>query len=149
MSSIRISRRSGFPPFGKTVESTLGSLGLLAVRLVFGYGILLHGLPKIQNPFHWGDKAGIPSFFQLLAALGEFGGGLALIVGLLTRLGALGMMITMLVAIFTAHRSHPFVANGGGPSFETAALYAAVALLMVIAGPGRVSLDWKLFGDHD
>ncbi|RYG40832.1 DoxX family membrane protein, partial [bacterium] len=78
MAAIRISRRQGFPLFGNTVEDGLGSLGLLVIRLVFGYGILLHGLPKIQNPFHWGDKMGLPAFLQLLAALAEFGGGLAL-----------------------------------------------------------------------
>ncbi|HEX9000087.1 MAG TPA: DoxX family protein [Blastocatellia bacterium] len=123
--------------------------GLLLVRLVFGLGIAQHGWGKIQKPFTWmGADAPVPGFLQALAALSEFGGGIALILGLLTPLALLGLTITLLVAITTVHlkAGHPFVARGGGPSYELAALYLAVSLLVLFAGPGRLSLDAKLFG---
>jgi len=69
-------------------------------------------------------------------------------IGLLTPLALLGLVITMIVAITTVHLNagHPYVARGGGLSYELAALYLAVSLLALIAGPGKLSLDAKLFG---
>ena len=125
------------------------ALGLLLVRLVFGGALVLHGLGKIQNPFHWMDRmpAPAPGIFQGLAALSEFGGGLALIVGLLTPLACLGIISTMVVAFAKVHlpAGNPFVANGGA-SFETVAFFAVVALALLVSGPGALSLDARLFG---
>ena len=93
--------------------------------------------------------APIPGFFQFLAAISEFGGGLALILGLLTRLGSLGLVFTMLVAasthMFMFH--DPFVnTTGQGGSFELPLLYFTIALLFVVNGPGKFSLDKLIFG---
>ena len=134
--------------FGNFVGGN-GALGLLIVRIVFGAGIMLHGLGKIQHPFSWmGPGARMPAALQALAALSEFGGGLALMLGLLVPLAMFGLVCTMAVAIFTVHipRGDAFVARGGGGSFELAALYLSVALLMILLGPGTLSLDAKLFG---
>jgi putative oxidoreductase len=123
--------------------------GLLVVRVVFGLGIAQHGWGKIQHPFNWmGPDAPVPGFLQALAALSEFGGGIALIFGLLTPLAMFGLAVTMIVAITTVHlkAGDPFVARGGGRSYELAAVYLAVSLLALIAGPGQISLDAKLFG---
>jgi putative oxidoreductase len=121
--------------------------GLLILRVLAGLGLMAHGFPKIQNPFGWmGPGAPIPGFFQFLAAFSEFGGGLALIVGLLTPVAALGIMATMLVAAFTAHASHPFV--GGPPSKEPALSYFTIALTLLLTGPGTLSLDKNLFGKN-
>ncbi len=54
------------------------SVGLLLLRLVVGLAFMFHGYGKIQHPFGWmGPNAAIPPFFQALAAISEFGGGLA------------------------------------------------------------------------
>ena len=124
------------------------ALGLLLARLVFGVGIAFHGWSKIQNPFGWmGPDAPVPGALQALAALSEFGGGVALILGLLTPLAMFGLACTMLTAITTVHlaQGHPFVARGG-PSYELATLYLGFAVLMIIAGPGKYSVDAILFG---
>jgi putative oxidoreductase len=128
-----------------TYTDSRGSIALLLLRLVVGVAFVLHGLPKIQNPFGWA-KDGFPPFLQALAALSEFGGGLALIVGLLTPLAMFGLLCTMLVAAWThASQGAPWV-GAGGPSYELAALYAVIALAFVLIGPGRFSLDALLFG---
>ena len=97
----------------------LGSVGLLLLRLVMGAAFVLHGWPKIQNPLGWmGPQASVPAIFQALAALAEFGGGMALIVGLLTRLASLGIATNMIVALAIVHlpQGDPFVSKtGGGP----------------------------------
>ena len=126
----------------------LGSMGLLWLRLVMGAAFLFHGWPKIQNPFGWmGSEAPVPGILQALAALAEFGGGMALIVGLLTRLASLGIATNMVVALAMVHLPHgdPFVSKGGGPSYELAAVYLACAVLFLVLGAGRVSLDALLF----
>ena len=130
-------------------HSTLADLALVLIRVVAGFAFMLHGWGKIQNPFGWmGPDAFAPGIFQALAALSEFGGGLAWILGLLTPLASLGVASTMAVA-FSFHavvRGDPFVSMTGGPSFELAAVYFCIALLLLVVGPGRLSVDRPLFG---
>ena len=124
-----------------------GAAGLLIIRLVFGLGIMLHGWQKIQSPggpMGWmGPQSSVPGFLQGLSTAAEFSGGLGIIVGLLTPLAALGLTCNMLVALCMVHlhNSHPFVGGHGQPSSESAADYLAVALLLLLTGPGAWSLD--------
>ncbi len=126
----------------------LGSVGLLLLRFVMGVAFMLHGWGKIWNPLHWmGPDAPIPAALQLLAAVAEFGGGIGLTVGGLTRLASLGIATVMGVALSVVHwpMGHPFVGAPGGPSYELPAVYLACALLFLILGPGRISVDALLF----
>jgi putative oxidoreductase len=126
----------------------VGSVGLLLLRVVMGVAFMFHGWPKIQNPLGWmGPEAPVQGILQALAALAEFGGGMALIVGLLTRLASLGIMSNMIVALGMVHLPHgdPFVSRTGGRSYELAAVYLACAVLFVLLGPGRFSGDAILF----
>ena len=127
----------------------VGALALLLVRLVMGLAFLLHGWPKIQNPRGWMDAMGgssVPSFLQALAALAEFGGGIALILGLLTPIAAFGLVCQMLGAFLLVHlpQGHPFVSQGG-PSYELPLVYLVVAIVLIARGPGKWSLDALLF----
>ena len=123
------------------------SLGLLALRVIAGLAMMQHGWGKIQNPFGWmGPDATMPGFLQALAALSEFGGGLAWVLGLLTPLASLGILSTMVVAAYThISRGDPWVGTGG-PSYELALGYLSIAILLILAGAGRFSLDAMLFG---
>ena len=127
------------------------SVPLLLLRLVVGLAFMFHGYGKIQHPFGWmGPNATIPPFFQALAAISEFGGGLAWILGALTPLASFGVACTMTVAVWmTATVFHlPFVSQKGGGACELPATYLCVALLLLLAGPGRFSLDQILFGER-
>ena len=126
----------------------IGSVGLLLLRLVMGVAFMLHGWGKIQSPLSWmGPDAAVPAVLQASAALVEFGGGMALIAGLLTRLASLGIASNMVGALALVHLPHgdPFVGRPGGSSYELAAVYLACAVLFLLLGPGRVSVDAFLF----
>jgi putative oxidoreductase len=126
-----------------------GAFGLLLVRLVVGAAFVLHGWPKIHDPLHWMDQAPSPppSALQALAAVSEFGGGIALILGLLTPLAALAIAGTMIGALAMVHlpQGHSFV-DPFGPSFELPAVYLATMIMLLLVGPGVLSADACLFG---
>ena len=133
--------------FGQFVGGR-GAVGLLLLRLVAGSALMLHGWPKIQHATSWmGPAAPVPGFLQFLAAFSEFFGGLAFLAGLLTPLAALGVAATMLTALITVHFKHgdPFVSMHG-ESFESPLGYLAIAMVMLLTGPGALSLDSLLFG---
>ena len=126
-----------------------GGLALLLVRLVMGIAFILHGWPKIQNPMGWMNAMGssVPSFLQALAVLAEVGGGIGLILGLLTPIAAFGLVCQMLGALILVHfpQGHAFVSQSG-PSYELPLVYLVVSILLIALGPGKWSLDAKLFG---
>lgn len=135
-------------PLYWSTADTRTSVGLLLLRLVAGLAFVLHGWGKIQSPFSWmGPDAPVPGFLQFLAAISEFGGGILWLLGLLTPLASLGILFVMLGALFTVHfpQGQPFVGGDGG-NFELPMVYLAVALLFLLAGPGRFSLDAQFFG---
>ena len=82
--------------------------------------------------------APLPGFTGPATALVEFFGGLALIAGLLTRLSAFGLAITMVGAISLVHIGNGFF-NPTGVEFPLALLGATVAL--AVNGAGQYSLD--------
>ena len=132
-------------------QPALASAVLFALRLVVGTAFIIHGWQKVQTPFSWmGPQSSVPGLFQFLAALSEFSGGIAWIIGLLTPLAALGIGCTMTVAVYLhAIVLHdPFVNLTGGRSFELASAYLCIAVLLLVLGPGRFSLDAKVFGER-
>lgn len=133
-------------------QSNKASMALLILRLVVGVAFMFHGWGKIQAPFSWmGPEAPVPGIFQFLAALSEFGGGLAWVLGALTSLASLGIGFTMLVATYMhmVVMKDPFVASGPGQaSYELALVFLAVSVVFFIMGPGKYSVDAKLFGTN-
>lgn len=135
------------------VLQTKAGLGSLAIRVPVGIVLAAHGGQKLFGWFggyglegtgQWMESIGLaPGFLMaLLAGSVEFFGGLALILGLLTRPAALLTAFTMLVAIFTAHISHGlFISNGG---FEYALILFAATLALTFQGAGCFSVDNRL-----
>lgn len=135
--------------FSASKHGVFADLALLLLRVVAGAAFVQHGWPKIQKPFSWmGPDAFAPGVFQALAALAEFGGGIAWVLGLLMPLASVGIASTMAVAFWlhAVMKGDPFVSAGGGASYELAAVYFCISMLLLVMGPGRLSLDRKLFG---
>jgi putative oxidoreductase len=126
-------------PASRRVNATL-----LLLRLVAGVAFMMHGWGKIQMPVSWmGPQATTPGWLQFLAALSEFGGGLAWVIGLLVPLASFGIACTMAVAVYL-HMivlKDPFVNLTGGNSYELGLIFFSIALFLMVQGPGRYSLD--------
>lgn len=116
---------------------------LSLLRIASAYMFILHGTAKFFS-FPVAMGGGAPSGIYLVAAILEVGGGLLLLLGLLTRPVAFILSGQMAVAYFMAHASQGNalfpIANGG----ESAALFSFVFLYLAAAGGGAWSLD-KLF----
>lgn len=138
--------------FQPTAQTNFASTALLVLRLIAGIAFIIHGWGKIQSPIGWlpvNAPIHIPPFFQLLAAVSEFAGGISWILGLVTPLASFGMSITMLVAA-SVHLfvfKDPFVTTSGGTSYEPALGYFAIAFVLMAVGPGKFSLDRFIFGE--
>lgn len=123
-------------------------LGLALVRFGFGLSMALaHGLGKLASAegFVGGlAKSGFPAptLFGWAAILSELVGGLLLALGLLTRVAALFLLGTMGVAAFLVHAADPYQRK------ELALAYALVSIAVLVAGPGRFSLDALLSGQR-
>lgn len=87
----------------------------------------------------------IPAVFAFLAIAAEFGGSLLLLAGAATRVAALGIGVTMIVAALKVHVANGFFmnwyGNQAGEGFEYHILAAAIALALVITGGGKASVD--------
>lgn len=120
----------------------LQPLGLLALRLVLGAIMIAHGYPKVfgglQHEAAFVRSLGMPAWLGYVSALGEFFGGILLIVGLLTRFAALVTLVDMLVAIFAVHFKHGFTAEG---NYQFPLSLAVIAFALILSGGGPISID--------
>jgi putative oxidoreductase len=120
----------------------LQPVALLALRLVLGAIMIGHGYPKVfgglSRHVHLVSGLGLPGWLAYLSAAAEFLGGIALVLGLITRLAALAIVIDMAVAIGKVHwKSGLLGANG----YEFPLACAAMACALIFFGAGPIALD--------
>jgi putative oxidoreductase len=123
---------------------------LLAVRVVVGIILMAHGAQKVFGAFGGPGLSGVMGpqgpggggAIGLLVAIGEFFGGLGLLVGFLTRFSAAANLVIMLGAIALVHGKNGFFAQGGGYEYNLALI--GLLLPLLIAGPGPFALGRHL-----
>lgn len=123
---------------GSGGSDSLSDLGLLILRLFAGLALAFaHGLGKIPPSgfAEWMTGSGMPMIFVWLCVIAEFGGGILLALGLLTRPAAFLIAGNMVAALLIAHTSDPF------SGMELALFFLAAAVLFVLTGAGRYSVD--------
>jgi putative oxidoreductase len=143
------------------IASTTDDFAITILRLAMGVVFFAHGAQKMLGWFggygfsgtmgFFTHQMGIPAPFAFLAICAEFFGGLGLLVGLLGRIAAFGIMCNMLVAVALVHRQNGFFMNWAGnqkgEGYEYHLLAIAVALVIIIRGSGALSIDRFLTND--
>ena len=134
--------------------NTLQPWGVFLLRLVLGVAMIYNGWDKVypEGGFHAGHSTitaldhfckfvvtlGLPYWLGYVSAFVEVVGGLCLILGLFTRFFGLLIAGNMLVAIATVNRHHGYT----GSQYSIA--LTAIALVLLLTGPGRWALDRRL-----
>ncbi|MDB6123252.1 MAG: hypothetical protein JWQ71_2245 [Pedosphaera sp.] len=143
-----------------TLLKTNDGITPLIARLTLGLVMFPHGAQKV---FGWFGGYGfsatmnsftgqmhIPALFAFLAIAAEFAGSLGLITGFLSRVAALGIAVNMLAAMLMVHAPHGFFMNWAGnqkgEGFEYHLLAFGLALVVIISGGGKWSVDRLLAG---
>jgi putative oxidoreductase len=129
----------------KPVEKFGQCMLLLALRLLYGGQFILTGHGKLANldqttQFFVSLHLPAPGFQAVLVGCTEFFGGILLVLGLGTRLAALPLTISMIVAYLTAERAEAFKSLDNFTS-ATPFQFLLACLLLMAFGPGRVALD--------
>ena len=147
----------------RTLMTTQPRVSLLLVRLMLGIVMFPHGAQKVLGWWGGGGLSatvegftthmGIPLVFAWLAVAAEFLGSLGLIVGLLTRVAAFGIGVNMVVAAVMVHVKNGFFMNWmgkqAGEGYEYHVLAVAAAVVLMIDGGGKASLDHALTAGRD
>lgn len=128
------------------------SFQILLLRLILGAVVFAHGAKKLPGWFggsgfnatlnSFEENLGIPPILGFLAIISEFFGGMFLALGLLTRISALAIGITMAVAVFSVHWADGFFLPRG---IEFALTLMIISIVIFFSGPGKFSLDQKFF----
>ena len=128
-------------------------LCLLVVRLVLAWIFVYHGSRRL---FDWFDGPGIHAsapyfansahlhpgeFFAVLSGVIEFGGGIALAIGLFSRLAGAAIFGDMMMAIITVTWANGINATGGNSGYELNLALGFLALVAAVFGSGRFSVD--------
>jgi len=158
-----------FPIFTSAERAIGGSIDLrilsrwaaLPLRLIVGYGFIVHGYAKLsRGPETFAavlHTLGVPApfLFAWLTTLVELIGGAAILIGAFVPIVSLPMAVVLLTALFTVHLHYGFfsvklveVAEGGtkfGPvGYEIILLYLASLGALVLGGAGPLSIDqWR------
>jgi len=138
-----------------SLVKTRSSASLLIARLTLGFVMFPHGAQKALGWFGGYGFEGTMGFFTnmmhvpaplaFLAIAAEFAGSLGLIFGLFGRVAAFGIASNMVVAILTVHAANGFFMNWEGKQpgegFEYHLLVLGLALITILFGAGKASLD--------
>ncbi|MBO0692777.1 MAG: DoxX family protein [Acidimicrobiaceae bacterium] len=136
--------------FGVRSSSLPKDLALLAARAALTWIFIYYGSGKLFGAFNQGGIHGTAqyfshaaglnpgTFFAVVGGLIEFGGGIAMALGLATRLAGLALFGDMVVAMVTITWATGLNSN---PGYQVNIAVAALALVMVFLGSGRFSLD--------
>ena len=129
----------------REIVAPMAGWGLVPLRLVVGLAFLMHGGQKlfvygVSGTSAFFGSLGIPAPLAaaVLVSLVEFLGGVALLLGFLTRWAALLLACDMIVAIVTVHIRHGFFVPEG---IEFPLILLGATLTLLLAGPGAAAID--------
>lgn len=123
--------------------------GQVFLRVILGLTFFIHGISKFQggigNTAGFFDSLGIPGFMAYIVAGIELIGGLAVILGLGTRIVSVLFAVIMAGAIFTAKLSAGFLGNGQAAGYELDLALLAMSVYLACTNRIALSLDNMIF----
>jgi len=120
-------------------EKILTDVVFIGLRSAIGVIFIVHGIGKFNLGFaDFLSNIGLPPEMQIPIALAELVPGILLVFGVLSRLSASLLCIIMLGAIFHVKGAQSLTGDGG---VELELILLASSLVIMIAGPGRISLS--------
>jgi len=123
---------------GEIKEKILNDIVFLGLRSTLGTIFIIHGIAKFNPGFsNFLTNIGIPVEMQIPIALAELVPGIFLVLGIFSRLSSVTITIIMLGAIFLVKGAQSLTGDKG---VEFDLILLAVSLLVMITGPGRISL---------
>jgi putative oxidoreductase len=147
-----------------TAQTDLAEGALMLLRVFTGICFIRHGWPKLRNLKTWATAMQTPQWLCFLSAFSMWGAGIVLIPGLLTPLAALAILVSMAYAMVLEIASgFPFIGPdpyqipagdyagpmgvGDPPSWEKAAMYVVMCLVLATCGGGLITLDNLIIAD--
>lgn len=157
-------RRSGRSPvwvglvFGTSSTGVATDAGLVAIRAVLAWVFIYYGGGKLfgwfpgsgsgpqgihQTSQYFAQVAGLRpgGFFAVLGGITEFGGGVVMALGLLSRLAGVALFADMVIAMITVTWSTGFASATAPPGYQLNVVVGALALAVALMGAGRLSAD--------
>lgn len=131
------------------VDQRTAPYAAFVLRLSLGIMFLAHGLMKVivftpAGTAGFFESLGLPAALAYLTILAEVGGGILLILGVLTRWVSLALIPVLLGALFFAHWSAGWVFSNQGGGWEYPAFLAAASLVQALLGDGALALRLPL-----
>jgi putative oxidoreductase len=125
------------------IYENLTQYGPFPIRIIAGIAFILHGLPKLSNlpgtEDFFDNMVGLPAALALPVGLLEVIGGIAILVGFLTRIASILFIIEMIGSTIVAKLPKGFV---GG--YELDLLLIAISISLILTRPGRLSIEWNV-----
>ena len=123
-------------------------LGLLLIRVIIGFTMLLYGIKKAFNGLDFIlavlEKQGLPSFISYGVYVGEVIAPILMIIGFRTRLASLVFALTCFIIILLTKMDKLFLLNDkGGMVIELIAIYFVVSLGLFFTGAGKYAVSKK------
>jgi putative oxidoreductase len=119
------------------------------LRLVLGATFLVHGAAKfqggIENTVGFFESLGLPGFSAYIVALIELVGGLAMLLGVGTRVISILFAIVLAVAVVKVKLAGGFLGNGQMAGYELDLALLAISIFLAITNKSQFALDNVIF----
>ena len=139
--------------FATRANDLSANCGLIAARTALAWIFIYHGAGKLFGAFngpglhatalYFSNTAHLHpgGFFAVVGGITEFGGGIAMALGLGTRLAGLALFGDMVMAMITVTWANGILSEKPAPGYELNLGFAVLALVVALFGPGQVSID--------
>lgn len=138
-----------YPASASNADVRSADTAALVLRLALGGLFIAHAWLKIvvftpAGTVGYFESLGLPGALAYLVMAAEVLGGIALILGLRTRIVALALVPILLGSIYTPHGAAGFIFSNAGGGWEFPAFWAVTLIVQALLGDGAYSLGQKI-----